>query len=156
MNNVNEVAKLHCLQTLLGEATGHDPYLTKQIKNAIDFSLTGSVEKSASLKRFTEAAVRLVREYRTMPVSCGICHLDVRKREFDPLWIHEELQRIFKTLSGYKSALLIVSGLKQSIQRPGKYWTRKCRAKHAEAMDYIDETAAQRSARNTRVNIMYF
>ena len=155
MSNASELAKLQCLQTLFGRATGGDPYLAQQIKKAIDFSLTGSVDQSAPLERFTEAALRLGREYRTMPPSCRICHLDFREKEYDPLWIHRELSRIFRELAGYDSALLIVTGLRCAICPPGRYWTKKYRNQYRAAIEYIDTTAALRSARNTTANIIY-
>lgn len=155
MSNASELAKLRCLQTLFGCATGGDPYLTQQIKKAIDFSLTGSVDQSAPLQHFTAAALRLGHEYRTLSPSCRICHLDFLEKEYDPLWVHQELTRIFRDLAGYDAALLIVTGLRHAICPPGRYWTKKYRDQFRAAIEYIDTTAARRSARNTTANIIY-
>ncbi len=155
MKNPNELAKVHCLHSLFGRVTGQDPYLANQIKTAIEYSLTGSADRSAPLDNFTQAALKLFASQCPLPPSWGFAHLDLSRNSFDPLWVRLEFIKSLKHLAGYNENLLVVSGLRVSLCPAGKYWTRRIQKSYQDALIYIDELAAKWSTPNTALTVLY-
>lgn len=155
MANPEELAKLHCLQSLFGPATGNDPYLAQQIKHAIEFSLTGSSEVAAPLEKFAQAALRLLQEQEPLTSSCGLYCINFNNLSYDPLWIRGELIGALKHLAGYETKLLLITGLRNALCPSGKYWTRRVRERYEDAMNYIDQLALNWSTPNSTLNIVY-
>ena len=155
MNNLDELAKIHCLHSLLGPKTHYDQQFTEQIKSAINFFLTGSLNCSAPIDNFIRAAIRILQPHEKIPLSRGFFHLDLSRKTFEPLWIQEELIRALKQLVGYEKALLIISGLRPALCPSGKYWTRRIRKQYVEALSYIDQLAANKINPSTILNLVY-
>lgn len=155
MNNLNEWVKDHCLHTLLGSTANIDPYFEEQIKTAIDFSLTGSIECSAPLDKFARAVIRFLQVHDKTLASRGFHHLDLSEKTLDPLWLREELIRAIKLLAGYEKALLIISGLRSALCPRGKYWTHGIQNRYEGSLNYIDELAAQKVDSSTTLNLIY-
>lgn len=150
-----ELAKLHCVLNLFGENTGDDPYLVRHLKDAIDASLVEEVGTSHSLDDFAAAAFRLAEGQPGIHASYGLFHLDLRGRGFDPLFIRSELVQGLRRIAGYRRALVVVTGLRESIIGPSGYFTTKRREEVDAATAYIDEFAAQWTTENTELNILY-
>ncbi len=154
MKTHNELAKAHCLHSLFGRLTGRDPYLTGQIKYAIEFSLTGSNDRKAPLNTFTEAARELFKKQHPLPPSWGFAHLDLSQNPFDPLWVREEFIKSLKCLAGFNENLLVITGLRGTLCPPGKYWTRRMQERYGDALAYIDDLAARWSTPNTALTVL--
>ena len=155
MKSHSELAKVHCMHSLFGILTGRDPYLTSQIKTAIEFSLTGSADRTAPLDSFTKAALDLFKKQSPLPPSWGFAHLDLSLKPFDPLWVRAAFVKSLKNLAGYEDALLVVSGLRISLCPEGKYWTRRVQNRYENALSYIDDLAAKWSTPNTTLTVLY-
>ncbi len=150
-----DLAKLHCVLKLFGEHTGDDPYLVQHIKEAIDASLVEESGVDDGIETFAEAALRLVATQPGVVSSYGLHHLDLRGRGFDPLFIRQDLLAGLRKVAGYRSALIVVTGLRESIVGKGGYFTRKKRGQLEEATRYIDELAAQWTTEQTELSILY-
>ena len=155
MNNLDELTKTHCLQTLLGPVHLYDQYFTEQVKSAINFSLTGSHNCSAPIENFVSAAIRVLQAHEKHPLSRGFFHLDLSRNTFEPLWIQEEVICALKQLVGYEKALLLISGLRPALCPKGKYWTHRIRKQYTEALSHIDQLAAKRINSSTILNLVY-
>ncbi len=155
MKTPNELAKAHCLHSLFGRLTGRDPYLTGQIKKAIELSLTGSADRKAPLNTFTEAALELFQKQHPLPPSWGFAHMDLSQKPFDPLWVRAEFIKSLKRLAGFNENLLVVSGLRESLCPPGKYWTQRMQKRYEESLEYIDDLGAMWSTPNTALSVLY-
>ncbi|GEM_PF-844990 len=150
-----ELAKLHCLNALFGAIAGDDAEITGHIKSAIDYSLTGEFDTPAPLRQFAEAALELYSQQERLVPSYGLEHLDLRGRNYEPLWIQQEVIALLKQLSGYARALLLVSGLRESLRPHGRYWTQRLRREHDEAVAYIDRLALKWSTPNCSLTLLY-
>lgn len=155
MSDKQELAKLQTLRTLLGGGEAQDGYMAEQIKRAIDFSLTGSLDEVADMDAFAEAAKKVLGSNPSMPPGSAFHHIGMDGREFDPLWIREELMGVLKKLTGCSNAVLLVTGLKAALCPKGRYFTRRQKERYGEAVKYIDELAADLATPNTRLNIIY-
>lgn len=155
IKTANDLAKIHTLRTLLGEQAGKECELAEQIKRAIDFSLTGSIDGSASMANFAEAAERLLAKHPAVPRGSRFHHIGFEVRPFDPLWVHDEIARGLKRLAGCPNAVLLVTGLRQSIVPEGKYFTETRQQKYREAVNYIDTLAGKYTTPSMRLNIVY-
>ncbi len=150
-----ELAKWHCVLNLFGEATGDDPFLARNIKEAIDASLLAEEGLDASIDNFAEAALRLVHEDPVLAASYGLFHLELRGRTFDPLFVREELIAGLKRVAGYSTALVLVSGLRETFAAPSGRLTQPRREAHAEAKSYLESLAAEWTTENTVLTILY-
>ncbi len=150
----DKLTKLHYLQQLFSPITGNDPYMVDQLKKAIEFSVTGSIDESADMKNFADAAMELFEKYRTPDQSFKYFHLDLNNRLFDPLWFQNDLHKALKILSGYNAAFLCITGLRKSLSPKGKYWTRRTEKRYEKTLDFIDEFAAKWSTKNTKLTII--
>jgi hypothetical protein len=155
MNNLDELAKTHCLHTLLEPVQLYDLYFTEQVKSAINFSLTGSHNCSAPIENFVRAAIRVLQAHEKYPLSRGFFHLDLSRNTFEPLWIQEAVICALKQLVGYEKALLLISGLRPALCPSGKYWTQSIRKQYKDALSYIDQLAANRINSSTILNLVY-
>ena len=157
MNSAEELVKLQCLQAVFGaESRGvSEPGFLCEIKDAIEFSITGDVDIHASLARFSEALGQLVQSDTHLAPSSGFSHLDLSRQPLDPLWARSNVLRELKLLAGFRSAVLLVSGLRQAVRGPRRYWTRRLQDRYRETIEYIDGVAALTSAPSTRLKLIY-
>lgn len=150
-----ELAKWHCVLNLFADATGEDRFLAKNIKDAIDAALDEEDGLDASLANFAEAAFRLVANHNGIQTSYGLFHLDLRGRNFDPLFVRSELLVGLKRIAGYDSALIFITGLRGAIQGNSQRFNRKQRENCDRAKAYIDSLAAEWTTGNTALTILY-
>ena len=88
---------------LFSEKTGNDTEIASNIRSAIDYHLTGSLEETAPLECFVEEALRLYKLENQEGIPFDIACIDLRGRNYDPLWLNAEFINALKKLCGYKS-----------------------------------------------------
>lgn len=155
LNTKEDLAKLHCVLNLFRQATGDDPYLAQNIKEAIDASLEEDQEAESSIDQFAEAAMRLLSQQPGIRSSYGLFHLDLSGRPFDLLFLREELLRGLRKVAGYRNALIVITGLRSAITHPTGYYTRERQERYQEAVYFIDELAAKWTTDSTEISILY-
>ncbi len=150
-----DLAKLHCLNALFSPATGSDPYLSHHLKEAIDYHVTGTLNTSAPLDKFAEAALSLFSDDELDLPSYGLEHLDLREHRYDPLFTQILVKGSLKKLAGYDEALLVISGLRKSFKPKGRYWTRKVQSEYDSARNMIDKLAARWTGDYACLTLLY-
>lgn len=155
MNNSKELAKLHCLHSLFGPTVGNDPFLTCQIKSAIEYYLTGSPLSRSSIQNFSKTVPELLKSPILNATSSAFCFLDLSDQHFDPLWVRKLVLDSFKEIAGYRYAVLLVTGLRSCLCPKRKYWTQRIAFRYANAIRYIDELAASSTTRKTKLHIVH-
>jgi hypothetical protein len=156
MSNVNpeEIAKLICVRTLLGRRGQADEYLDREIKQAIEWHLSGDPKEPASLDSFIKAVSKLCAENNTPSVSFGYHHLRVTKELVQPLWFHTELIRGFKILSGYQEALYIISGLRACCTQTAHGTTHFDDTRFTAINDLVCELALRWKTANCQLRLL--
>lgn len=147
-----ELAKWQCLQSLF--APWGDAEMTRHLKSAIEFALTGDDQGFAPVTLFTEAAIRVARE-RMGERSFGLEHWPVQPSDLDPLWFHHRLVKILKNLSGLRESLLLITGLRQALCPEGHYWTEALQKRYLHLADHVTFTARQYVHREGRFTLIY-
>ncbi len=150
------VAKLHCLNALLADKTGRDPFFTDTIREAIELAITGNRNGKASLPAFAKMAFELSEQVNEAPPSFGFELIDLKGGSFDPLWVREELVSALKRLAGYRHTVLVVSGLEKACRNGSLRRTFKVRRRCTEARRYIEAVAAQYTAAGACATIYFF
>ncbi|MDP0500502.1 MAG: hypothetical protein Q7P63_10415 [Verrucomicrobiota bacterium JB022] len=139
---------------MFADAAGGDPYLLKHLKDAIDQSIAEEPEIDDTVENFAQTAMRLSADQPFAESSYGLYHLKLEKTTFDPLFVRQELVRGLKSVAGYDSTLLLITGLREAVTG-GKPFTRRYQEDHRQARAYIDALAAQFTTANTELTILY-
>lgn len=152
-----EAAKLHFINSLFADLTGNDLYLARQVKAAIDCSL-GDLSPQLQSEQFTQAAIQLLEKHFRRRPRHGFSHWDcsANGHGFNPLWARQELIAIFKKLSPYPQATVLVTNLRSCICPPGKRWTKRLNHDYAEAVAFIQELARTWSTRRANITLLFF
>jgi hypothetical protein len=153
-----ELAKLHFINSLFADLMGHDLYLAKQVKAAIDAALEEETEPEFRAEKFATAAVLLLQNHFRLHPRHGFAHWDCAADgpDFDPLWARQDLISVFKKLSPYPSATVLVTNLRTCICPPGKRWTRALHREYGEAIGFIQELARSWSTSRAELTLLFF
>lgn len=155
-SNPELLAKNACVNALFAAVTGRDPYLNDAMREAIELALADEGRVDASVEAFLRKALELARMRGERVEDFQFCHVNLRGRAYDPLWLRSELVAALKPMTGTRNALLVVSGLAGAVGAGGS--TRKQRAAAeslAAARAYVDELSARFAVRGCRMNILY-
>lgn len=149
------LAKIECLHHLFAEATGNDPYLLRSLKDGIEATAAESGAAGLDISEFVEAAMRLREDPPDGQSACGILHIDLRARGFDPLFVRGELIAGLKRIAGHERALVIVTGLRRWVLAERRKMTAHQRQRYDNAVAYIDDLAARWATPSTKLNLIY-
>ena len=155
MTTSEDLAKLHCLQSLLGTSANTDLYVAKQIKATIDFAITGSLNRSAPLKSFAQAARDLIESGHPFLASCGLYYIELSVENVDLLWLRESVIQGLREMTGYQTAYILITGTREALCPEGKYWTQRMREKKATLIEYVDKVVANWAGPASRINVLY-
>lgn len=150
-----DLAKIECLHHLFAEATGNDPFLLRSLKEAIEATAAERGAGSLDISDFVDAALRLREEPPYGESACGILHIDLRARGFDPLFVQGELVAGLKRIAGHERALVIVTGLRRWVLQGRRNLTARQRKRYDDAIAYIDDLAARWNTPSTELNLIY-
>jgi hypothetical protein len=160
-----EVRRLHFINALFAQATGHDLYLAEQIRSAIAFSLAeleariaASPEQAARYdEAFNAAAAELLARLFARHPRHGFYHWDasLTLAGGTPLFNRAEIMAGLRRLAGYREATLLVTNLRSALIPPGRRATARRRAEYAEALAFIRDLAAARTARGTELHLLF-
>jgi len=151
------IAKNECIGALFAPVTGHDPFLNDSLRSAIDCILSEDKGGPASLEAFMRKAVELSMRKSGGPGSFSMFHVNLRARSYEPLWLRGELMEGLKPMTGCRQSMLVVSGLKEAVQRamPRRGRRSNADAAMAEARHYIDALSARFAANGCKLSILY-
>jgi len=150
----DDLARVHCVAELFPQITGEDPFLARQMKEAIERSILSNPNLVNDLETFTRIALELGGDWEE-DQACSAFAIDFGDRGWDPLFAREEFVRQLKKSSGLQKVVVLVAGLKGAIQGAGRYETQRIKQQYAEAVAYLDDLAARWSTPSTQLQVLY-
>jgi len=162
--SAGDLRRLHFINALFAHVTGHDLYLAQQIKEGIAFSLAELEEQAAAHPEFAakfdaafnSAAARLIEKF-CVPATAGFFHWDAANTAHaaTPLFARAELMAGLKHLAPYRESTLLVTNLRPALLPAERRATARRRREYDEALAYIRELAAARTARHANLQLLF-
>jgi hypothetical protein len=161
----DDLRRLHFINALFAHVTGQDLYLAEQIKSAIAFSLAELESQTAEHPElaagfdsaFTAAAARLLGQAFAHLPSHGFYHWDAARTDTSatPLFARDEIMTGLKHLAGYRESTLLITNLRPALIPPEKRATAKRRREYDDALAFIRELAAARTAPSSSLQLLF-
>ena len=145
MPRPDPVEQLRTLNELLARVS--DPERSEHTRRALEFFHRHHPEEAAQvyLGSYVEKLARLHFGEQGEPAHLGFSHWHVPDLEdFSPLWVRQAIVSKMKKLAGRQKALLLVTGLREAVCPPGKYWTDSRQTQYEQVRGWIDELAILR------------
>lgn len=151
-----EWAKTHCLRGIMGVEPGEEEPLVNDIKTAIESALQASPEGNGYLQEFAEIAEDIVDQFglERPDRSFGFLEIDLRERDWEPLFIHDQLLRGLKRIAGYRRSLIVFRGLKFCFTRKSSRSQLNWQRYH-DVKDDLDRIVSEHSTASSLVHIIY-
>ena len=161
----DDLRRLHFINALFAHVTGHDLYLANQIKAAIAFSLAELETQTAAHPDFAQkydaafnaaAAALLAKLFSDLPRH-GFFHWDasLTLASATPLFTRAEIMVGLKQLAPYRESTLLVTNLRPALIPPDRRATRSRLRDYAEALGFIHDLAAARTARSANLQLLF-
>ncbi|MBW8782026.1 MAG: hypothetical protein JF599_09085 [Verrucomicrobia bacterium] len=161
----DELRRLHFINALFAQVTGHDLYLAQQIQEAIAFSLAELEEQTREHPEFAArydaafnaSAARLLGEFFAGQPRHGFFHWDATHTltAATPLFARAELMTGLKQLTPYRESTLLVTNLRPALLPPDKRATPRRQRDYEDALAYIRELAAARTAPSADLRLLF-
>ena len=160
-----DLRRLHFINALFAHATGHDLYLAEQIKGAITFSLAELAAQTAAPPEFAAkfdaefnaaAALLLAKLYAHLPRR-GFFHWDaaLTPAAATPLFARAELMAGLRQLAPYGDSTLLVTNLRPALIPPQRRATPRRRREYEDALAFIRDLTAARTARSASLQLLF-
>jgi hypothetical protein len=161
----DDLRRLHFINALFAHVTGHDLYLAEQIKSAITFSLTELEAQTAAHPDYAAkfdaafnaaAAGLLAQAFAHLPAH-GFYHWDAVRTSTSatPLFAREEIMTGLRHLATYREATLLVTNLRPALIPPEKRATARRLREYDDALAFIRELAAARTAPSANLQLLF-
>ena len=161
----DDLRRLHFINALFAHATGQDLYLAEQIRSAISFSLAEFEAKIAehpwAAKSYeamfnAAAATLLVNVFAGQPLH-GFYHWDasLTLASATPLFTRAEVMAGLRKLAPYRDATLLITNLRPALIPPSRRATPRRQRDYEEALAFIRELAAARTARGSNLQLLF-
>ncbi|MBI5382578.1 MAG: hypothetical protein HZA31_11815 [Opitutae bacterium] len=160
-----ELRRLHFINALFVELTGHDLYLAEQIKSAIAFSLAEFEAQTREHPEyaarydaaFNAAAARLLQQFFAGQPTHGFFHWDANgtTTSATPLFTRAELMTGLKQLATFRESTLLVTNLRPALLPPDRRETPRRRREYEEALTFIRDLAAARTPSYANLQLLF-
>lgn len=160
----DDLRRLHFINALFAHVTGHDLYLAEQIKGAIAFSLTELETQTHEHPEFAAtydvafnaAAAQLLEQFFAGQPRHGFFHWDALSTltSATPLFARAELMTGLKRLAPFRESTLLITNLRPALLPPEKRATPRREREYAEALAYIRDLAAARTAPSADLRLL--
>ncbi len=161
----DELRRLHFINALFAQVTGHDLYLAQQIKEAIAFSLAELEEQTREHPEFAAkydtafnaSSALLLEKFFSGQPRHGFFHWDALSTltSATPLFARAELMTGLKRLAPYRESTLLVTNLRPALLPPDKRATPRRQREYEEALAYTRELAAARTAPSADLRLLF-
>lgn len=161
----DDLRRLHFVNALFAHVTGHDLYLANQIKEAITFSLAELEAQTAEHPEFaakfdaafTAAAACLLQKIFGDRPRHGFFHWDATRTlvSATPLFARAELMAGLKQLAPFRESTLLVTNLRPAFLPPEKRMTSRRQQDYENALNYVRDLAAARTARSANLQLLF-
>lgn len=165
MASRDELRRLHFINSLFAHATGSDLYLAEQIKSAIAFSLAELEAQAAHAPdgderydaAFNAAAAALLAKLFAHHPKHGFYHWDASwsLAAATPLFTRAEVMAGLRRLAPYREATLLITNLRRSLVPPSRRATARRLREYQEALAFIQELAAARTAPHANLQLLF-
>ena len=160
-----DLRRLHFINALFAHATGHDLYLAEQIQGAITFSLAEHVAQTAAHPEFAAkfdaefnaaAALLLAKLFAHLPRR-GFFHWDaaLTPAAATPLFARAELMAGLRHLAPFGESTLLVTNLRPALIPPTRRSTPRRRRDYEEALAFIRDLTAARTAPSADLQLLF-
>ncbi|PTX92458.1 hypothetical protein [Opitutus sp. ER46] len=161
----DDLRRLHFINSLFAHATGHDLYLAEQIKSAITFSLAELEAQTTAHPELAQkydaafnaaAAELLTKVFATHPRH-GFYHWDasLTLASATPLFTRAEVMAGLKRLAPFRESTLLITNLRHALLPPNRRATPRRRREYEEALAFIRDLAAARTARSANLQLLF-
>lgn len=161
----DELRRLHLINGLFAHVTGHDLQLARQIKEAIAFSLAEFENQTREHPdyaakydaAFNAAAADLLAKLFTHLPKHGFYHWDasLTLAAATPLFTRAEVMTGLKHLARYREATLLITNLRPALIPPSRRATAKRKRDYDDALTFIHDLAAARTARSAKLQLLF-
>lgn len=161
----DDLRRLHFINSLFAHATGHDLYLAEQIKAAIAFSLAELRDQTAEHPEFAEkydaafnaAAAALLAKLFAQQPRHGFYHWDaaLTLESATPLFTRAEVMAGLRRLAPYGESTLLITNLRQALIPASRRATPRRKREYEEALAFIRDLAAARTARTSNLHLLF-
>jgi len=157
MTKLEDLRRLHFIDALFADLTGHDLYLAQQIKAAITTSLAEVEDRPPADSAFTAAAARLLDRLCDGRNDYGFFHWDAAESPAaaTPLFARANVLAGLRRLARYRESTLLVTNLRPAHCPPRRRWTERRRRDYQESLGFIRDLAAARSRRSASLNLFF-
>ena len=152
-----DLRRLHFINALFADLTGHDLYLAQQIQSAITASLAVAEARPPTDPAFAAAAGRLLARLCDGRRDHGFFHWDAAESATaaTPLFTREGVLAGLKRLAGFRESTLLVTNLRPALCPPDRRWTSRRQNDYAESLALIRDLAAARSRPSASLNLLF-
>ncbi len=160
-----DLRRLHFVNGLFAELTGHDLYLAEQIKAAITFSLA---ELEAQMREhpefaqkydaaFNASAAQLLGKLFARQPHVGFHHWDagLTAESSTPLFARAEVMAGLKKLAPYRESTLLVTNLREALLPSSLRATPRRQREYQEALAFIRDLAAARTSPTANLQLLF-
>jgi hypothetical protein len=165
MRSRDDLRRLHFINSLFAHATGNDLYLAEQIKSAIAFSLTELERQMAEQPdlaekydtAFNAAAAELLAKLFAQHPRHGFYHWDasLTLESATPLFTRAEVMTGLRKLAPFRESTLLITNLRHALIPPSRRATPKRKRDYEEALAFIRDLAAARTARTANLQLLF-
>ncbi len=161
----DDLRRLHFINGLFAHATGNDLYLAEQIKDAIAFSLgelETQVREHPELAQkydaaFNAAAAALLAKLFAEHPRHGFYHWDasLTLESSTPLFTRAEVMAGLRRLAPFSESTLLITNLRQALLPVNRRATPRRQREYEEALAFIRELAAARTAPTANLHLLF-
>ena len=161
----DDLRRLHFINALFADVTGHDLYLAQQIKGAITFSLVELEVQTATHPElaakfdtaFNAAAAELLAKLFSDLPRHGFFHWDatLTLASPTPLFTRAEIMAGLKHLAPYRESTLLVTNLRPALLPPGHRATPRRKRDYVDTLAFIHDLVVARTARNAELQLLF-
>lgn len=155
MPRFEPVEQLRTLNELLARLS--EPERSEHARRALEFFYREHPGEASGveLPSYVEKLARLHFGEHGEPDMIGFAHWHVPQLEvFSALWIRQAIVGEMKKLAGHREALLLVTGLRDSVCPPGKYWTEARQEQYTRVRGWIDELVCAWASRGSKLQVV--
>mgnify|MGYP003299959916 CR=1 FL=1 len=157
MAKPNPLDQLRSLNEIFARAGSSNAEQAEHARKAIDFY--GSEQKNnADCNPSLESGAATLAQLHLGQASTSevaYCHWHIPGTEStSPLWIRQAIVAEMKKLAGRRSALLLVTGLREAICPEGKRWTNARESQFHRVRDWINELACAWASRESKLQVV--
>ncbi len=160
-----DLRRLHLINGLFAHVTGNDLFLARQIKEAIAFSLADLERQTREQPElvvkydaaFNAAAADLLAKLFTHLPRHGFYHWDasLTLAAATPLFTRAEVMTGLRHLARFRESTLLITNLRPALIPPSHRATPRRKREYEEALAFIHDLAAARTARNARLQLLF-